>query len=425
MPRLLAALLVASLLGNAALLLVLGRRPAPPPSLAPGRADESSTGTASSRHPPGSGSGAGDSIAPEIAAILNSQDPARLNALLLAAGVDSEIRLALVEQVFWKKHRAQLRELDPDRSQEVTDVWWRDPRIRYDSPEVRRRITTVGRLRKELSAELAQITGLNPETYDLETNSWLARQYGGLPPEKAAALFRIHRDYEELENELQNEAGSFELPEDREKQRLLRSERDRDIAALLTPEERAEWELRSSDTANRLRQRMTEFDVTEDEYRRIYALQKAFDTRFSGETDAGGREAAEAALEADIRAIVGEERYAAGLRENDNDFTTARAAAERLGLPAETPARLLALRGPAALESQRIAKDPSLNSDQKKAALAALAATTRRQVAELLGAVGAETYFRNGAMSWLENIGEGWAIIIKPNGDHEVVETEP
>jgi hypothetical protein len=274
---------------------------------------------------------------------------------------------------------------------------------------------------------------VDPDAFDPGRQTWIARQYGNLPREKAEALYRIGRDYDALENELRNEIGPFELPEDQEKLRLLETERERDIAALLTPEERAAWDLRNSETASQLRYRMTQLDASEDEYRRIYALQKAFDAEFAPDKASPGpegaaddfwhrREAAEAELEAQIRALVGEERYAAAALENDSDYTTARTAAERLGLPPDAATRIVALREPAAAESSRIASDPSLSPEQKNAALARIAADIRAQVVRTLGPAAAEAYFKRGAMNWLEGLEHGKILLPKPGGGYHALD---
>ncbi len=438
--RLLTGLLVASLLGNAALLFVLKRRPAATVTPASDTPAVVLLGAAPAVRHADAESAPGEVVTAEAAAVFKSLDAGRLNALLLAAGVDSELRIQFVQILLWKKYDMRHRAIDSDQGEETLAVWWKEPggRDRFGSPEERERNLAYSRLNEEMAAELKSVTGIDPDAFEPEKNAWLAREYGGLPREKAAALFRIGRDYDALENELRNESGDFELPEDEAKLQLLKNERERDIAALLTPEERTEWELRNSDTASQLRQRMTQLDASEEEYRRIYTLQKAFDAEFSlaktaelisGPDGVGAefwerQEAARAVLEDEIRAIVGEERYAAAALENDPDFTHARSAAGRLGLPADTARRLLALREPAAAESRRIAADSSLNLDQKKAALARIAADTRAQVVETLGPA-AEPYFKRGAMNWLDHLERGTPIRFKSQGGYETIDSEP
>lgn len=424
MPRALVALLIASLIGNAALVLVVTRRPAPDTANPPAARPSPAQNTAPSAPPPApTGSVAGlPPVPPEIAEILAGRDPARFHALLLAAGLDKDVRLQLVQALLWKQAEPRFRAIDPTYFGVKDDhpAWWKDAHARQ-TPEQKKQQEAIGLLHEELAEEVARITGVDPKAYDPEANPWLARQYAGLAPDKAAALYRIEQDYQELEAEIRRATDGFELASDREKLRLLKAERERDIAGLLTADERAAWELRSSPTAQQLRYRMGQLDATEDEYRRIYALQKTFDDRYNRYDQAGPyvdptendpdywerRNAEQEKLEAQIRAIIGPERVAAAALENNYDYTTARDAAARLGLPPETAKNLVALRAPAAAESRRIADDPALSREQKSIALAALAAETRAEVEQTLGREGAEAYFERNAMSWLKELERG------------------
>ena len=59
------------------------------------------------------------------------------------------------------------------------------------------------------------------------------------------------------------------------KLRLLRAERD--IAALLSPSELADYELRTSPSAATVRHRYGGALQTEDDFRKVYARPKAYD----------------------------------------------------------------------------------------------------------------------------------------------------
>ncbi len=423
-PRLLAAFLGASLLGNLALLVrsggsassAGGPTDAPSfPSAAPAAVQAGATQTPSAR---------------ELGAALSAADPAAFRALLEVAGVDAKLRSALLQTLLQHRYADRFRAVFPDYAEEMRAEWWRNPDYRdWSSPDQLERQRAARRLQEEFGADLERLTGEDPRALDLEGNPWLARQYAGIPRAKAEALHRLLGDYQEMEHEIHTEAAGFELPADREKLRLLQAERERDIAALLTPEERAAWDLRASPTADRARELATRYSAGEEEYRRIYALQRAFDERFDSDfASRDGRSVdwdlhreAQAELEKDIRRLIGEERYLAARRDGDSDFMQARAAAQRLGLPAETAGQIFALRDTVAETSARIAGDANLAPAQKKAALARLAADTRAQVERTLGAEGARAYFERGAMSWLDEVGRGSRLILGENGP----ETQP
>lgn len=419
-PRLLAALLGASLLGNIVLLV----RPGGP---APSSAEAAKPPAAPSENPAGTSTGAPPlPSAQELGAALSTADPAAFRDMLEAAGVDPKLRESLLHTLLQHRYADRFRAVFPDAMEAARAEWWRSPDYRdWSSPAQVERQRAARRLQQEFGAELARLTGEDPRALDLEENPWLARQYDGLPRAKAEALHRLLGDYQEMEQDIHSESAGFTLPSDEEKLRLLNAERERDIAALLTPEERAAWDLRASPTADRARGLATQYRATEEEYRRLYALQRAFDERFDpgrnphedAPVDWESQRDAQRELESRIRTLVGDERYLAARRENDPDYAQARAAAERIGLPADTAAAVYSLREPVAEASGRIAADAALSPAQKREALARLAADTRAQVSRALGPTAAGLYFKRGGMRWLEELGRGSRLELDEDGD--------
>jgi hypothetical protein len=82
---------------------------------------------------------------------------------------------------------------------------------------------------------------------------------------------------------------------------------------------------------------------------------------------------------------------------------------QQQNLPAGTAVQAYDLRTALAQESTRIAKDPALNGDQKRAALQALGQSTRTQLVAALGPVASETYLRT-ANTWLNMVEHGNAV---------------
>jgi hypothetical protein len=441
-PRLTAALLVASLAGNAALLLRASRQtaaapssshPVPEPSSTDARARSSATPAAS----------------PELAAAfsraLSAPSLTDFRALLEAAGVEPALRRELLQTALTHRYKDRFRDTMLPYGELMRREWWRDPAIEEYHPagiSAKRRQEDSLAVGKQFNAELSELLGEYLAALDLEDpdNGWIARRFSGLPKEKAAALHRIERDYQELEQEIHARSGNFPLPSDHAKLRLLKGEQERDIAALLTPEERAEWQLRVSPTADRARNYSTRYRATEEEYRRIYALQKTFDETFAPDPFASdpfvpsgqqedhdwkARQEAEKALEAGIRSIVGEERHAEALRRHSSDLTLAEAAVARLGLPPDAPDQVYSLREPTAEASRRISSDPKLTSEEKKAALARLAEETRAKLAATLGQEASATYLDRGGMGWLRLLEQGMPVRFDPDhGGHGVYSPE-
>lgn len=431
-PRLaitLAALLAVSLAGNAALLLRASRS-------GPAAARDASRAPAPVADASRSRDARPAPVSPELAdafsRALSASSLTEFRDLLDAAGVDPKLRRNLLQTALTYRYEQRFRDNVFPYGELMRREWWRDPSMEEYHPAgtaAKRRQEDSLALSKQFNTELSELLGDDIVRLDLEDpdNGWLARRFSGLPKEKAEALLRIERDYQELEQEIHARSGNFPLPGDQEKLRLLKEEQARDTAALLTPEERAEWELRSSPTADRARSHATRYRATEEEYRRIYALQKIFDDTFDfdpfssrpqEEQDWKARQEAERALESEIRAIVGEDRHAESLRRQSSDYNLAQAAAARLGLPEDTAERVYALREPAAEASRRIATDSRLSAEERKAALARLATDTRATLESTLGKEGAAAYVERGGMGWLRSLEEGTPIRFDADNGH-------
>jgi hypothetical protein len=422
LSRLLLPLLCFSLAANLALLL-RGRQDRAPENGAP------LTAAAASSSSPALSAGQGSTAATDqratalaLRAALASPDLQDLRGLLESSGVEPKLRQALLITALHHRYEERFRALNPDLSATMLREWWRNPDAEEQTfgrgSSGRDRILAHQKIQRELEAEIASLTGEDAAGLDPDNNAWLARRYSGLAPERAKALREIERDYEELEQEVHLSSGGFQLPSDQEKLRLLHEERERDIAALLSPEERVEWELRASPTADRAREHATRFRASEEEYRRIYALQKKFDAEYEfdpfaaapRETDWQARSAAEKELERGIREIIGEERHRAAKRSQDPDFFIARAAAERLGLPPAQVDQALTLRDETVAASRRVAADRSLDAAAKKAALARLAAEGRAGLERSFGPEATQVMIERGGMAWLKALQEGSAL---------------
>lgn len=387
------------------------------------------SGAAAVRPDPGASSGArlDPAAVAALRAALTDPDLAGWRDLLAAAGVEPVLRDELLRAALHRRYEPRFRALLPDFDRQARKVWWRDVdysahfsgRAGLEGERARRR------LQNELDAEFDRLVGRDPVQAELAENAWLARDYGGLSAAKTLALRRLERDYQDLENEIRGESLGFELAADREKLRLLAEEKERDLAALLTPEERAAWELRASPAASRARDYAGRFDCDEAEYRRIYALVRDQERRREeierivpedGERRWRLVQETETALEEAVRAIVGPERATTAARMSDADYDAARLAAERLGLPADTADRVFALRGPVEAGLRALAAESQLEPDAYLAATRALAEAARAGVVSALGAEAAAAYFERGGMGWLESLDRGEPVFFTPDG---------
>ena len=154
--------------------------------------------------------------------------------------------------------------------------WWKNDDDWFWGGQTREQRTAIRALQAEMKAESERVLGADPAA-EARDNPWMERQYGFAAPEKREALQQLEQDYNELSNDLRRESKGFQMPSDAEKARFLQEEKRRDLAAILSPEELAEYERRQSRTAQNLRWQMTQMDATEAEYLAIFEIRKEFD----------------------------------------------------------------------------------------------------------------------------------------------------
>lgn len=329
-------------------------------------------------------------------------------AALAAAGVSPEVARQIVLGRALSVHGQRLRELVAKQS---GGAWWKARGPGTFTAAGREEWTQATR---EVSEALAAALGVDV----LGVGGREAGQLAFLDAAKRSSLRRILQDYDEMTAKFG--ASGLQLASDREKLKLLQSERERDIAALLTPAERDEFELRTSATSASLRQRLGDAIQSEEDFRTLYALQKAFDEKYPRDALTGRitpevakqRAAAERQLAEDMRAALGDEKYAAIRLASDPELRSLDQLVSRVGLPAEVTTRVAAAREAYAAESQRIMADAALTPPERRPRLQELAARARTDLGQILGAEVAEAYAPRA--SWVSMLQGGVAFTTNP-----------
>ena len=386
-------LLSASLFANIAFVALVATRPANP-STAPSA--PTSPGKAGS---PDASAAKTDALR----AALASGDAAALEAAGISSDTARELALGRTFSRLAEKIRAE-------RGKNTADGrWWRNRPGSATAGSREQQLVA----RRELSDALVAAFG-----DDLGLRGGDQSQFAFLPPGKRDALRQINQDYDEMMAKFS--AGGVQLASDKEKLRLLRAERERDIAALLSPDERLAYEMRTSAPGATVRNRYGDAIESEAEFQKIYALQKALDENFPRETVSGrisaetlrARSDAERQLESDLRAAVGDDRYAALRRAADPDLRTIDSLVSRLNLPATTSDRVTSARDSFASESQRINNDASIPFQDRRAQIQELAARAKTDLSRTLGAEAADAYAQSS--HWMNMLQSGMAYSTTP-----------
>lgn len=391
-------------------LAAVGIRPPPPPAAADAASSSaavspSTTSTPSSRW-----------------SALHTDDLPGLIIRLQAAGFPPFIIRAIV--IAEVDARAEQRLHALHGTDEMRPFWKSDPSPFGHDPK---QSAEHSRIYRERSRLLRELLGESFPEYP-DPSAEQRRRYGDLPPGKIAALQQIEADYSEMSAQLRAAADGIRLAEDREKHALLEREKQADLAALLSPAELESYQMRNAHTTRRLSRAMALMDATEAEFRAVYRVRKAFDDRLttqriSEQVAAGSYSGDPAApaiqqLAADLRAALGDARYADYERAGNYEYQNLTYIAQRENVPLEAAHRAFSVRDHVARESTRIHGDATLAADEKRAALKALAQDTRTQLLATLGPSAGPAYLRHAR--WLSLVESGNAVAFGPENTMSV-----
>ena len=415
-------LLAASIVANAALITtVVIRSPGKSTTTTNVTSGNSKSSTAGKKY------GNGKVTTEDLVAALNANDPETLRDILRAAGLSDDMVRSFVQMRLWKRYEDRFKALQP-KPDDPNKPWWKDdPRQqnRWFGGMTKAQRDEMRKLQREVKDESERLLG--PDKTGL-SGGWQDQRLSFLSTEKRQQIQQVQQDYQELINDVQQNTQGFTLPSDREKLRYLQEEQKRDLEAIMSPEERQAYDLRMSQTAQNLRWQMTRFDATEEEYTKIFPLQKAFDDKYNTNENYGDsvdrgpdfwkqRQEADKQLKEQMKTIIGDDRYKEYLRSQDNDYQQLQSAARRMELPPETATRVYDLRDNVTTAAKQIADNPNVTVDQKKQALASLADSTRDQVRAALGQEAADAYFKNNGMGWLKEISKGNVVTFNKDGN--------
>jgi hypothetical protein len=261
----------------------------------------------------------------------------------------------------------------------------------------------------ELEAEMAKYSG----DEDREE-----RLYGFLAPEKRERVADLQAHFDELEQQIYNRSKGFLIEGDQEALRQLQKQREAELAQVLTTSELEEYQLRSSQTAANLRAQLHGFNPSEEEFRRLFRLQKTFDDTFNNglnpadanqsDAQAAAREQAQQLLNEEMRKTLGGDRYGQYQRVQDPEYKPLIQLTERFDVSPALAGKIVDMKIEAERQKTLLEANQNLTPEQKGEALAAVARETERSVTQLMGGPGSQlwqAYQRTGSQ-WIQGLGE-------------------
>ena len=238
------------------------------------------------------------------------------------------------------------------------------------------------------------------------------RRLSFLSEERRSEVRTLLEKYDELEEQVlakEWDEGEALSGPDRAELRRLRQQEQTELAALLSPSERDQYELWMSDTANAVRRATYGMNISQEEFVLIYNARKSFDQQWASRDPAlmddptGQRmQLAHLQMETDLERQLGSERFAEYKRGADPEFHQLAKTATQFKLPKDTAKRVYDVKRAVDDVRRALDQNAALAPDQKTTALVAMQQETERTVRQLLGERAFRYYLRTSEASWLK-----------------------
>lgn len=325
-----------------------------------------------------------------------------------------EIIVVDVNQLFVERLRELFRSLH-------LNFWQIAPRADQAQEEFKPYEKAIEALRAEREAVFeALFDDSDPLDYDSDSDRaeaeaaeqarW-AQLLDFLPVETQERVRSLDRQQHQAKAELwkaDHELSKEERAERKQREHELTAEHDRQLAALLSPEELAEYRLRTSSAVN-LRDKLKRVQFAEEEIRAIAALQNEREKLLAalpGNTPETRqrRKEIQQQTEAQLKETLGETHYADYQRANDHRFEQISRVVERHGLTDARAREVYAMVQSAEAQATALRNDSARSPEDQQALLQAIRMETERSCKEALGADAFTTLTQHGGASWLDGL---------------------
>ena len=316
-----------------------------------------------------------------------SDDFATLSQNLRDSGMPPSLVNAVISGLIHERYADRLTAM---RGTDGSGNYWQRPNM----PGLREQeaYLAVQRERDEL---IIRLTGRDPRASPVRL-AVAQRIYGIADLSKVPDLATIDSDYESLLSAYR--VNGFYTKSDQAALALLEQERAADLAALLSPADLREYQLRRSGAAQRLQRELIYFQPTEEEYRQLFPLFQDFNRdhpakasfmqdRPSGDAETQARSALIASWAEQLDPERARELELALKAENAGN----NAILTRLGLPLSTSGRLNEIQASYRELVRKIAV-PGGNNTETRDSVRAQAVAALQEVESLLGAEGMAAY---------------------------------
>jgi hypothetical protein len=291
--------------------------------------------------------------------------------------------------------------------------WETDEKRKLKQSQIEEREKQLALIDKELPAVLRELLGIN---YEREINKYFVdtaeddHRLAFLSEDKRSQLSALRDQFEGQREVLLQSAGGGKLtPGMLEKLKEIDTQRDAALGKILSPDEREQYDLCTSGTADRLRGQLIGFNPSETEFRQLFRLQQALDAKYAcldpnDESVAAAKATDEASMRQQIKAGLGDARVAEYDRVQNTDLRDLYTFGERFDLPASTVQALSDIRQMAETERRNLAANKEISDESRFRALKAIQAETEHTLQQTLGEKAFAEYSQSTG-TWIQKLG--------------------
>ena len=280
-----------------------------------------------------------------------------------------------------------------------------------DSREVARKAAEVERRKRDILRELVNADLQRERLLSKGEDDYYQRRLSWLPEDRRQQIRGLLERYDDDEQKIRDketEEGDPLSITDRAQLRVLKQKREAELNSLLSPQEREQYDLWISSTANNVRYALYGMNASEQEFQNVYQARKSFEDRWGRHDPDLLDSASRSQMEQDRRKMeetvehsLGGERYAEYKRGEDEDFHRLNSVVSRFKLPRETAGEVYGYKKVALDYRSQVRADPTLTLQQKDEALRAIAGETEASVKSALGDKAFRYYLRSGLGEWM------------------------
>jgi hypothetical protein len=301
-------------------------------------------------------------------------------------------------------HRQNLQYWHSEEEELANDT---DPR------EVARKMQDIDREKGAVIQELIGVDLVRERLRQKGIADYYERRLAFLPEEKQTEMRRILEKFDEQERAIRDkqvEDGEALTPQDKTLLQSLGAQRQAEITGLLSPDERKQYELWMSASANAVRHSLYGMTASEQDFQAIYSARKQFDERWGQQEPAAMDpqtrqqfDAAKNQMDVEVKAQLGEEKFRQYKRGEDDDYHRLCATMTRLKLPREKANEVYDIKEALAEARQQGLANQALTPEQRDNLLHTLSDETERAARQVLGEKGFNFYVHSGYAQWLRN----------------------